>query len=232
MTEPALPPVEPRLDESWKRVLAAEFQQPYFRALKAFLLAERAAGRTFYPPGRLIFNALDRTPFEAVRVVLLGQDPYHGPGQAEGMCFSVPRGVAIPPSLQNIFKELQADLGLANPGHGHLGAWAAQGVLLLNATLTVRAHQAASHHGQGWETFTDAIIRELNVRREGLVFVLWGRHAQQKGRLVDATRHLVLKAAHPSPLSATNGFFGCRHFSAINRWLVARGQAPIDWRLT
>lgn len=223
--------VDPRLHESWKAVLADEFTQPYFRDLKAFLLQERAAGRPFYPPGPLIFNALDSTPFEQVRVVLLGQDPYHGPGQAHGLSFSVPAGVPVPPSLANIFKELQADLGIPVPTHGNLEAWARQGVLLLNATLTVRAHQAGSHQNRGWERFTDAIIRQLSDRREGLVFVLWGRYAREKGQLIDRKRHHVLTAAHPSPLSASNGFFGCRHFSAINRLLSAEGGAPIDWAL-
>lgn len=223
--------VDPKLHASWKAALAAEFAQPYFRDLKAFLLQERQAGHTFYPPGPLIFNALDRTPFDQVKVVVLGQDPYHGPGQAHGLSFSVPRGIPAPPSLANIFKELHADLGLPIPGHGNLEAWARQGVLLLNATLTVRAHQAASHQGKGWERFTDAIVRALNDRREGLVFVLWGRSAKQKGTLLDRSRHHVLAAAHPSPLSAHQGFFGCRHFSAINRLLVAQGQAPIDWTL-
>lgn len=223
--------INPKLHASWKHVLAEEFQQPYFRELKAFLLQEREAGRTFYPPGPQLFNALDRTPFEKVKVVILGQDPYHGPGQAHGLSFSVPKGVPAPPSLVNIFKELHADLGLPMPGHGNLERWADQGVLLLNATLTVRAHQAGSHQNRGWERFTDAIIRELNEKREGLVFVLWGRFAREKGKLVDRARHHVLTAAHPSPLSASNGFFGCRHFSAINRLLTERGEAPIDWQL-
>lgn len=225
------PTIDPKLHPSWKTALADEFQAPYFRELKAFLLQERQAGHTFYPPGPLIFNALDSTPFEAVKVVLLGQDPYHGPGQAHGLSFSVPRGVPAPPSLVNIFKEIHADLGLPVPTHGNLEPWARQGVLLLNATLTVRAHQAGSHQNRGWERFTDAIIRTLGERREGLVFVLWGRYAREKGKLIDPKRHHVLTAAHPSPLSAHNGFFGCRHFSAINRLLASSGQAPIDWAL-
>ena len=225
------PTINPRLHSSWKTVLAAEFQQPYFRDLKAFLVAERQAGQTFYPPGPLIFNALDSTPFEDVKVVIIGQDPYHGPGQAHGLSFSVPEGIPAPPSLVNIFKELQADLGLPVPAHGNLSAWARQGVLLLNATLTVRAHQAGSHQKRGWERFTDAIIRALNEQREGLVFVLWGRFAKDKGAIIDRQRHHVLTAAHPSPLSAHNGFFGCRHFSAVNRLLSDGGHSPIDWRL-
>lgn len=223
--------VNPRLHDSWKDALASEFQAPYFRELKAFLLKEREAGQVFYPPGPLIFKALDSTPFDQVKVVVLGQDPYHGPGQAHGLSFSVPDGIPAPPSLNNIFKELHADLGLPIPAHGNLEKWAAQGVLLLNATLTVRAHQAASHQGKGWERFTDAIIRVLNERREGLVFVLWGRFAREKGQFIDRDRHHVLTAPHPSPLSAHNGFFGCRHFSAINRLLEKGGQAPIDWSL-
>ncbi|MEB3187240.1 MAG: uracil-DNA glycosylase [bacterium] len=223
--------LDPRLDPSWKAVLMPEFQLPYMRELRAFLVAERQAGHPFYPPGPLIFQALDCTPFDRVRVVIIGQDPYHGPGQAHGLSFSVPRGVPAPPSLVNIFKELHDDLGVPVPGHGNLEKWASQGVLLLNATLTVRAGQATSHHGRGWERFTDAIIRELNARREGLVFVLWGRHAREKGAIVDRNRHLVLTSAHPSPLSARNGFFGSRPFSAINRWLVGRGEEPIDWAL-
>ena len=223
--------IDPKLHESWKQALAEEFQQPYFRDLKAFLLQERQGRRTFYPPGSLIFNALDSTPFEQVKVVILGQDPYHGPGQAHGLSFSVPQGVPAPPSLVNIFKEIQADLGLPIPAHGNLESWARQGVLLLNATLTVRAHQAGSHQNRGWERFTDAVIKALNDRREGLVFVLWGRFAREKGKLVDRDRHHVLTAAHPSPLSASNGFFGCRHFSTINHLLEKGGKAPIDWSL-
>lgn len=221
--------IDPKLEASWKAALADEFQQPYFRDLKAFLVQERAAGRTFYPPGRLIFHALDTTPFDRVKVVILGQDPYHGPGQAHGLSFSVPDGVSPPPSLVNIFKELEADLGVPRPASGNLEPWARQGVLLLNATLTVRAHAAASHQGKGWERFTDAIIRALNDRREHLVFVLWGRYAREKGRIIDRQRHLVLTSAHPSPLSASNGFFGSRPFSATNAYLARHGVAPIDW---
>ena len=223
--------IDPKLEASWKAALASEFQQPYFRDLKAFLLQEREARRTFYPPGKLIFNALDTTPFDQVKVVILGQDPYHGPGQAHGLSFSVPDGVPPPPSLVNIFKELHTDLGLPQPATGNLEPWARQGVLLLNATLTVRAHQAASHQGKGWEQFTDAIIKALNDKREHLVFILWGRYAREKGKIIDRRRHLVLTSAHPSPLSASNGFFGSRPFSATNRYLLEQGQQPIDWQL-
>jgi uracil-DNA glycosylase len=224
-------PINPNLQDSWKQALADEFQQPYFCDLKAFLLQERQAGRVFFPPGPLIFNALNSTPFAQVKVVVLGQDPYHNPGQAHGLSFSVPRGVAVPRSLANIFKELQTDLGLPVATHGNLEKWTEQGVLLLNSTLTVRAHQANSHQGQGWERFTDAIIRALNDHREGIVFVLWGRSAKEKGKLIDRGRHHVLTAAHPSPLSASNGFFGCGHFSSINQRLVEGGHTPIDWAL-
>ena len=223
--------IDPKLEPSWKAALATEFQLPYFQALKAFLVQEREAGRTFYPPGKLIFHALDMTPFDQVKVVILGQDPYHGPGQAHGLSFSVPEGVPPPPSLANIFKELEADLGVPRPRTGNLEPWARQGVLLLNATLTVGAGQAASHQGKGWEPFTDAIIRALNDRREHLVFILWGRYAREKGRFIDRRRHLVLTSAHPSPLSAHHGFFGSKPFSAANAYLERHGEAPIDWRL-
>jgi uracil-DNA glycosylase len=199
--------------------------------LSAFLRAELRAGQTIYPPPKRIFAALDATPFDRVKVVILGQDPYHGPGQAHGLCFSVLPGVPIPPSLQNIFVELEQDLGIARPDHGCLLPWAHQGVLLLNAVLTVERGRAGSHQGRGWEGFTDAIIEHLNRERDGLVFLLWGSPAQSKGRLVDAQRHRVLKAPHPSPLSAHRGFFGCCHFSKTNQWFADRGQAPIEWRL-
>ncbi len=217
------------LGPGWSRVLGAELDKPYFRALKAFLEAERARYRV-YPAGRDILRAFARTPLEAVRVVILGQDPYHGAGQAHGLCFSVPAGVPPPPSLANIFAELHRDLGLPLPAHGDLGRWADQGVLLLNATLTVRADQAGSHQGKGWETFTDTAIRALAEERSGLVLLLWGRHAQRKEALVPADRHYVLKAPHPSPLSAHRGFLGCGHFSATNEILQAQGLDPIDWR--
>lgn len=218
-----------KIQAEWATALAGEFQQPYFQALVQFLKQEKQAGQTIYPPGSQIFAAFDATPPQAVRVVILGQDPYHGPGQAHGLCFSVAHGVPVPPSLQNIHKELEADLGIARPAHGHLMGWARQGVLLLNATLTVRAHQAGSHQNHGWEPFTDAAIRWLAQQRAGLVFMLWGRYAQQKGRVIDPERHLVLRAAHPSPLSAHNGFLGCRHFSQANAYLTAQGLPPIDW---
>ncbi|MFZ5941958.1 MAG: uracil-DNA glycosylase [Bacteroidota bacterium] len=222
--------VDPKIDESWKKVLWDEFQSDYFARLKDFLAAEKARS-VVYPPGPLIFNAYDSTPFDRVKVVLLGQDPYHGPGQAHGLCFSVPRGVAPPPSLVNIFKEINSDLGIEVPRHGNLEKWARQGVLLLNATLTVRANQAGSHQNRGWETFTDATIRQLSKEKAHLVFLLWGRYAQAKENLVDSSKHLVLKAAHPSPLSAYNGFFGCRHFSRTNDFLRDNGLDAVDWSL-
>lgn len=220
--------VEPQIESSWKKVLDPEFRSPYFFALKQFLLEEKRKFRVF-PPGNLIFSAFDHTPFDRVRVVILGQDPYHGPGQAHGLCFSVNKGVPKPPSLVNIFKELGADLGLPVPSHGNLEKWAEQGVLLLNATLTVRENQAGSHQGRGWETFTDAAIRALSDYREGLVFFLWGNYARAKSALIDQHKHHILTAPHPSPLSASRGFFGCKHFSRANQLLQARGEAPIDW---
>lgn len=228
LREPAL---EPQLEAGWKAALADEFRQPYLHELKRALQDERAAGRRTYPPARLVFNAFAHTPFDQVRVVIMGQDPYHGPAQAMGLSFSVPRGIAVPPSLRNMFTELENDLGIARPEHGDLTHWADQGVLLLNTSLTVRAGEAASHSGLGWERFTDAAIRALSTRRDGIVFLLWGRHAQSKQALVDASRHLVLCAPHPSPLSAAKGFFGCGHFSAANRYLHERGVEPIDWSL-
>jgi uracil-DNA glycosylase len=220
-----------RLDPSWRTRLAAEFETPAMRALGEFLRAEKRAGKVIHPPGPEIFAALDRTPFERVSVVILGQDPYHGPGQAHGLSFSVRPGVPIPPSLANIFAELERDLGIPPPDHGCLTAWADQGVLLLNAVLTVEQGLAGSHQGRGWEAFTDAVVERLNRERDGLVFMLWGSHAQAKGRHIDGSRHRVLRAPHPSPLSAHRGFIGCGHFSAANRWLVEHGRAPIDWRL-
>jgi uracil-DNA glycosylase len=225
-------PVDVDIAPDWKAVLAAEFAQPYFARLVAFLKAEKAAGKTLYPPGPLIFNAFAHTPYAAVRCVLLGQDPYHGPGQAHGLCFSVPPGVPPPPSLVNIFKELHADLGLPIPRQGDLTPWAKQGVLLLNATLTVEAHQAGAHQNRGWEQFTDAVIRALNTRPgPPIVFVLWGSYAQRKGALVDRSRHHVLAAPHPSPLSAHRGFLGSRPFSQINHLLSQQGIPPIQWSL-
>jgi len=219
------------MHESWLAVLGDELEQPYMQELREFLVAEVAAGRRFYPPADRVFNALALTPFDAVRVVILGQDPYHGPGQAMGLCFSVPAGVPPPPSLQNIHTELERDLGVERPSSGDLTPWAERGVLLLNAVLTVSPRSAASHAGKGWERFTDRAIRDLSERRDGLVFLLWGRYAQQKGRIVDTTRHHVLTTAHPSPLSASNGFFGCRHFSQANALLEAAGREPVDWAL-
>jgi len=218
-----------RLHESWRTALAGEFADPYMAALKSFLKAEKAAGKPIFPAGSQWFRALDLTPLDTVRVVILGQDPYHGPGQAHGLAFSVQPGVRVPPSLANIYKELASDCGLPIPRHGHLEHWARQGVLLLNSVLTVEQGQAASHQGRGWERFTDAVIRRVAERTQPCAFLLWGSHAQKKAGFVDSTRHLVLKAPHPSPLSAHNGFFGCRHFSRTNAWLAAQGQAPIDW---
>jgi uracil-DNA glycosylase len=220
-----------RLAASWKARLLPAFSQPYMRELREFLKTEIAAGKIVYPRGVEYFAALDRTAFDDVKVVILGQDPYHGPNQAHGLCFSVQPGVEIPPSLQNIFIELKNDLGIEPPNHGHLAHWALQGVLLLNATLSVEAGRAGSHQNKGWERFTDAVIEVLNREREGLCFVLWGSYAQQKGAFIDTAKHLVLKSPHPSPLSAHRGFFGCRHFSRINKYLQERGAKPIDWRL-
>jgi uracil-DNA glycosylase len=222
---------EIRLEPSWKTHLADEFGQPYMVKLREFLLARKRSGAVVYPPGALIFNALDTTPFDQVKVVILGQDPYHGPGQAHGLCFSVQDGVALPPSLVNIYREIGDDLGFTPPAGGNLQAWAEQGVLLLNAVLTVERGHAGSHQGKGWEQFTDRVVQELNTRREGLAFMLWGSYAQKKGGVIDPSRHLVLRAPHPSPLSAHRGFFGCRHFSKANAWLERQGQAPIDWSL-
>jgi len=218
----------PKLPEPWLDVLGDEFQTPHMKALRAFLMAEQQQHQVF-PPNRDIFTAFWKTPFDKVRVVILGQDPYHGPGQAHGMCFSVRRGVPIPPSLQNILREINDQIGIPKPSHGELIHWADQGVLLLNAVLTVRARQANSHRGQGWEPFTDRVIAELDARREGLVFILWGSAARRKAARVDRQKHLVLESPHPSPLSAHRGFFGCGHFARTNAHLEARGEAPIDW---
>ena len=222
---------EVRLHESWKMRLAEELSGPSMRALGDFLRAEKAAGKRIYPPGGRIFAALDATPFDAVKVVVLGQDPYHGPGQAHGLCFSVLPGIDVPPSLANMFVEIERDLRIPRPDHGCLLPWARQGVLLLNAVLTVEHGRAGAHQGRGWEGFTDAIVRHLNAERDNLVFLLWGSYAQKKGQLVDARRHKVLKAPHPSPLSAYRGFIGCGHFSAANEFLQRQGQTPIDWAL-
>ena len=220
-----------RLHSSWLSRLQSEFDSPYMVQLKQFLQAEKDQKKIIYPPGKWIFNALDSTPFDDVKVVIIGQDPYHGPGQAHGLCFSVLPGVPFPPSLRNIFTEIQQDLGIAPPDHGCLQYWAQQGVLLLNATLTVEQSNAGSHQKKGWEQFTDAIIHRLNDEREGLVFLLWGSYAQKKASFVDEKKHLVLKSPHPSPLSAHRGFFGNKHFSSINRYLESQGRVPIDWRL-
>lgn len=219
------------LHESWREPLVGEFAAPYMADLRAFLVAEKAAGKAIFPKGAEWFRALDLTPLDRVRVVILGQDPYHGPGQAHGLCFSVRPGVRVPPSLQNIYKEMRDDLGVAPARHGFLEHWAKQGVLLLNNVLTVEQGQAASHQGRGWETFTDAVVRLVNDLPEPVVFLLWGSHAQKKAAKVDGSRHLVLKAPHPSPLSAYNGFFGCKHFSKANAFLQEKGLTPIDWAL-
>ena len=219
------------MHESWREVLGDELEEPYMAELRSFLVSEVGAGRRFYPPADRVFNALALTPFDAVRTVILGQDPYHGAGQAMGLCFSVPAGVRPPPSLQNIHAELETDLGVPRPTTGDLTPWAERGVLLLNAVLTVSPGRPASHAGKGWERFTDRAIRELSEQREGIVFLLWGRYAQQKGAVVDTTRHHVLTAAHPSPYSASNGFFGCRHFSRTNELLAASGREPLEWGL-
>ena len=221
--------VNPQIEESWKEVLASEFANSYFMELKEFLTEEKAK-YTVYPPGSKIFNAFQLTPFNEVKVVILGQDPYHGPGQAHGLCFSVPQGIAPPPSLVNIFKEIEKDLGIPIPSGGNLEKWARQGVLLLNATLTVRANQPGSHQKRGWEIFTHAVISKLSERRVGIIFLLWGKFAQEKESLIDTNRHYILKAAHPSPFSAYNGFFGCRHFSKTNEILRKHGLEEIDWK--
>lgn len=217
-----------QIEESWKRHLQPEFDKDYFLKLTDFVRTEYRTA-TIYPPGRLIFNAFDLCPFDRVKVVIIGQDPYHGPGQAHGLCFSVNEGIAYPPSLVNIFKEIKADIGTEPPTTGNLTRWARQGVLLLNATLTVRAHQAGSHQNKGWELFTDAVIRLLAEEKEHLVFILWGAYAQRKGAFIDRSRHLVLTSAHPSPLSAYNGFFGNHHFSRTNTYLEEHGETGIVW---
>lgn len=220
---------EIRLEESWKRRLSDEFEQPYMLELRQFLVERAQSGAVIYPPGDKIFNALNSTPFDSVKVVMLGQDPYHGPGQAHGLCFSVPEGVQVPPSLVNIYKEIASDLGGQTPRSGNLQNWAEQGVLLLNAVLTVERGRAGAHQGKGWEQFTDRVVTELNRSADGIVFMLWGSYAQKKGAHIDRNRHLVLSAPHPSPLSAHRGFFGCRHFSSANAWLEKQGREPIKW---
>lgn len=219
------------LHPSWLEHLSAEFEQPYMQQLKAFLLAEKQLGKVIYPASNNIFNAFNSTPLDQVKVVILGQDPYHGPNQAHGLCFSVQPGVRPPPSLQNMFKELQRDLGLAIPNHGCLQSWANQGVLLLNATLTVEQALAGSHQGQGWEIFTDKAIQLVNDQCKGVVFLLWGSYAQKKAAFINTNKHLVLKAPHPSPLSAHRGFIGCGHFSAVNQYLQRFNKLPINWQV-
>ncbi len=220
-----------RPDRGWKEHLSEEFRQPYMQGLAEFLAAEEQAGKVLFPASQHCFNALNSTPLENVRVVILGQDPYHGPGQAHGLCFSVRPNVAIPPSLVNIFKEIQDDLGIAPPDHGCLQPWAEQGVLLLNSVLTVVQGQAGAHQGKGWETFTDKVIETINCEREGVVFLLWGSYAKKKGQHIDRTKHLVLDGPHPSPLSAYRGFFGCKHFSKANDWLQRQGKPTVNWAL-
>jgi uracil-DNA glycosylase len=220
-----------KLDQSWLERIGSEFEQPYMAELRRFLVGERERGKQIFPRASDWFRALDLTPIDRARVVILGQDPYHGEGQAHGLCFSVQPGVRPPPSLVNIYKELESDLGISRRRHGFLEHWARQGVLLLNSVLTVEMGQPASHRGRGWERFTDRIIREVNAKEEPVVFMLWGSYAQKKAAFVDTSKHLVLKAAHPSPLSAHSGFFGCRHFSKANAFLESRGVTPIDWAL-
>lgn len=220
-----------KIEDSWKEVLKTEFTKPYFLQIVTHLKTERATGKTIYPQGSSIFNAFDKTPFNQLKVVLLGQDPYHGPNQAMGLSFSVPQGVPPPPSLINIFKELRKDIGMEIPKTGDLTSWAQQGVLLLNAALTVRANEPASHSKIGWMEFTDAVIKKISDEKSGIVFLLWGRFAQDKQVLIDEIKHHVLKAAHPSPFSADKGFFGCKHFSRTNELLIKQGKQPIDWKL-
>lgn len=230
MSDPA---ANVKIDASWKEVLRNEFGKAYFLQLKQFLVQEKQSGQRIFPPGKEIFNAFDTTPFDKVKVVIIGQDPYHGPGQAHGLCFSVKPDVPTPPSLVNIYKELTDDpqVNFQIPNHGYLQQWAEQGILLLNATLTVRAHQAGSHQNKGWEQFTDAAIHAVNEQKEGIVFMLWGSYAQRKGNFINAQKHLVLRSPHPSPLSAYRGFFGNRHFSQCNQFLREKGQTEIDWQV-
>jgi uracil-DNA glycosylase len=221
-----------QIEPGWKKMLNAEFSKPYFLQLATHLRTEKTQGKNIFPPGSRIFNAFSLTPFDEVKVVLLGQDPYHGPGQAHGLCFSVPEGITPPPSLVNIFKEIRSDLGIDTPaGFGNLTKWAEQGVLLLNAFLTVRASEPLSHSKIGWEEFTNTVISGISENKKGVVFILWGKFAQSKQGLIDETKHFVLKAAHPSPFSADKGFFGCKHFSKTNELLMKEGKAPIDWKI-
>lgn len=222
--------MEVRIDDSWKQVLQEEFEKEYFQSIKSFLVREIKNGKKIYPPGKLIFNAFDSTPFENVKVVILGQDPYHNPGEAMGLCFSVPKGVSVPPSLQNIFKEIQNDLQIPPPAHGDLSSWASQGVFLLNAMLTVEKNKAGSHRKIGWQEFTDAVIRKLSAQRDRLVFLLWGNFAKSKSVLIDQSRHLILESVHPSPLAGKR-FFNNHHFSQANEYLRNSGKTPIDWSI-
>lgn len=220
-----------KIEDSWKQVLKDEFKKPYFEQIALHLKTEKSQGKIIYPPGSLIFNAFNSTPIDNVKVVILGQDPYHGPNQAHGLCFSVQNGVPPPPSLINIFKELQDDIGINIPNHGNLSHWAQQGVFLLNASLTVRAGEPMSHAKIGWATFTDTVIKKISDIKKHVVFLLWGKFAQEKRVLIDESKHLILRAAHPSPLSAFSGFFGCKHFSKTNAWLMSKGIDPVDWQL-
>ncbi len=223
--------IQPLIDDSWRNFLEEEFNSAYFKEIKDFLVSEKRADNLIYPPGSQIFSAFDRTPLDKTKVVILGQDPYHGPGQAHGLSFSVPEGIAIPPSLRNIFKELKTDIGIDKPLSGNLELWASQGVLLLNATLTVRANVAGSHQNRGWEKFTDSVIQKLSNHKSNLVFILWGKYAQAKESLINPNKHFILKAAHPSPFAADRGFFGCKHFSKTNEYLKKKGIPEIDWNL-
>lgn len=220
-----------KMEASWKKMLKNEFTKPYFQQIPLHLKTEKSQGKILYPPGSLIFNAFNTTPFEKVKVVIIGQDPYHGAGQAHGLCFSVPYGIPPPPSLLNIFKELQDDIGIPIPSHGNLTHWAEQGVFLLNASLTVRAGEPMSHSKIGWASFTDTVIKTISEKKKNVVFLLWGKFAQEKRVLIDESKHLILRSVHPSPLSAYGGFFGCKHFSKTNEYLVAKGIDPIDWKL-
>lgn len=223
--------MEIQIEESWKQVLKKEFDKPYFQHIVSFLKAEKAAGRIIYPAGSLIFNSFEKTPFSNLKVVIIGQDPYHNKGQAHGLSFSVPEGIQKPPSLLNIFKELKNDLGIEISESGNLDKWAKQGVLLLNASLTVRQNEPGSHAQIGWLQFTDSVIRKISDEKEGIIFLLWGKFAQEKQSLIDQSKHFILKAAHPSPFSAANGFFGCKHFSKTNELLMKQKKAPVDWKI-
>ncbi len=223
--------IKPQIEESWNQFLENEFGSPYFKEIKEFLVSEKNANHLIYPPDSKVFSAFELTPIERLKVIIIGQDPYHGGGQAHGLSFSVPEGIRVPPSLRNIFKELHSDLGITISSSGNLENWAKQGVLLLNATLTVRANEAGSHQNRGWEKFTDAIINKISKEKENIVFILWGKYAQAKEVLIDSNRHLILKAAHPSPFAASKGFFGCKHFSKTNDFLRMKGIKEINWEV-